>query len=56
MISLCWAAIWDMALVCSCLRLDPTDPIGRLLYNVLAMVAEFEADLIRVPTKTSAHN
>jgi DNA invertase Pin-like site-specific DNA recombinase len=26
---------------------DPTDPFGRLLFNVLAMVAEFEADLIR---------
>jgi len=25
---------------------DPTDPIGRLLFNVLAMVAGFEADLI----------
>ena len=25
---------------------DPTDPVGRLLFNVLAMVAEFEADLI----------
>jgi DNA invertase Pin-like site-specific DNA recombinase len=30
---------------------DPTDPIGRLLYNVLAMVAEFEADLIRLRTR-----
>src|SRR4051812_5070844 len=26
---------------------DPTDPVGRLLFNVLAMVAEFEADLVR---------
>jgi len=26
---------------------DPTDPVGRLLFNVLAMVAEFEADLAR---------
>lgn len=25
---------------------DPTDPVGRLLFNVLGMVAEFEADLI----------
>src|ERR1700720_4335917 len=24
---------------------DPTDPVGRLLVNVLAMIAEFEADL-----------
>ena len=24
---------------------DPTDPVGRLLFNVLAKVAEFEADL-----------
>src|SRR5665811_767797 len=29
---------------------DPTDPVGRLLFNVLAMVAEFEADLIRMRT------
>ena len=28
---------------------DPHDPVGRLLFNVLAMVAEFEADLIRLP-------
>lgn len=28
---------------------DPNDPVGRLLLNVLAMVAEFEADLIRAP-------
>ena len=26
---------------------DPTDPVGRLLFNVLAMVAESESDLIR---------
>lgn len=30
---------------------DPTDPIGRLLFNVLAMIAEFEADLIRMRTR-----
>jgi DNA invertase Pin-like site-specific DNA recombinase len=30
---------------------NPTDPVGRLLFNVLAMVAEFEADLIRLRTK-----
>jgi hypothetical protein len=24
------------------------DPVGRLLFNVLAMVAEFESDLIRL--------
>jgi len=29
---------------------DPTDPVGKLLFNVLAMVAEFEADLIRART------
>ena len=28
---------------------DPTDAVGRLLFNVLAMVAEFESDLIRRP-------
>lgn len=30
---------------------DPTDPIGKLLFNVLAMVAEFESDLIRARTR-----
>jgi len=30
---------------------DPTDPVGRLLFNVLAMVAEFEADLIKMRTR-----
>jgi DNA invertase Pin-like site-specific DNA recombinase len=32
---------------------DPTDPVGRLLFNVLEMVAEVEADLIRLRTKES---
>jgi DNA invertase Pin-like site-specific DNA recombinase len=30
---------------------DPTDLVGRLLFNVLGMVAEFEADLIRARTR-----
>ena len=30
---------------------DPLDPVGRLLFNVLAMVAEFESDLIRSRTR-----
>ncbi|NKG21786.1 recombinase family protein [Paeniglutamicibacter terrestris] len=30
---------------------DPTDPVGKLLFNVLAMVAEFESDLIRARTR-----
>jgi DNA invertase Pin-like site-specific DNA recombinase len=30
---------------------DPADPVGRLLFNVLAMVAEFESDLIRARTR-----
>jgi hypothetical protein len=30
---------------------DPTDPVGRLLFNVLVMVAEFESDLIRWRTR-----
>jgi DNA invertase Pin-like site-specific DNA recombinase len=29
---------------------DPADAVGRLLLNVLAMVAEFESDLIRLRT------
>jgi len=32
---------------------DPTDAVGRLLFNVLAMVAEFESDLIRLRTRES---
>jgi DNA invertase Pin-like site-specific DNA recombinase len=30
---------------------DPNDPVGRLLFNVLGMVAEFESDLLRVRTR-----
>lgn len=30
---------------------DPTDPMGKLLFNVLAMIAEFEADLISMRTR-----
>lgn len=30
---------------------DPTDPVGKLLFNVLAMVAEFERDLIAARTR-----
>ncbi|MBC7596694.1 MAG: recombinase family protein [Kineosporiaceae bacterium] len=30
---------------------DPNDPVGRLLFNVLAMVAEFESDLICARTR-----
>jgi DNA invertase Pin-like site-specific DNA recombinase len=30
---------------------DPTDPVGRLLFNMLAMIAEFESDLIRARTR-----
>ena len=30
---------------------DQRDPVGRLLFHVLAMVAEFEADLIRLRTR-----
>ncbi|WP_171041446.1 recombinase family protein [Sinomonas susongensis] len=30
---------------------DPSDPVGKLLFNVLGMVAEFETDLIRMRTR-----
>lgn len=30
---------------------DPTDPMGKLLFNVLAMIAEFETDLISMRTR-----
>ncbi len=32
---------------------DPNDPIGRLLFNVLAMIAEFESDPSRLPARTA---
>src|ERR1700712_4484470 len=30
---------------------DPNDAVGRLLFNVLAMIAESESDLIRLRTR-----
>ncbi len=30
---------------------DPTDPIGRLLFTTLSMIAEFEVDLARARTR-----
>jgi DNA invertase Pin-like site-specific DNA recombinase len=30
---------------------DPTDAVGQLPFNILGMVAEFEADLIRMRTR-----
>ncbi|HEY2297295.1 MAG TPA: recombinase family protein [Jatrophihabitans sp.] len=30
---------------------DPTDPVGKLLFGVLALVAEFERDLMRQRTR-----
>jgi Resolvase, N terminal domain len=30
---------------------DPNDPVGRLLFNVLAMIAEFDSDVIRMRTR-----
>ena len=30
---------------------DPTDPIGRLLFTVLSLIAEFEAALARARTR-----
>jgi len=30
---------------------DPRDPMGKLLFNVLAMIAEFERDLISMRTR-----
>ena len=30
---------------------DPNDPVGRLLFNVLGMIAEFESDLIGMPRR-----
>jgi DNA invertase Pin-like site-specific DNA recombinase len=30
---------------------DPVDPVGKLLFSCLAMVAEFESDLLRARTR-----
>lgn len=30
---------------------DPTDPMGKMFFNILATFAEFEADLIRLRTR-----
>src|SRR5215213_2454614 len=30
---------------------DPADPMGKLFFNVLAVFAEFEADLLRMRTR-----
>jgi DNA invertase Pin-like site-specific DNA recombinase len=30
---------------------DPTDPMGRMFFNILATFAEFESDLIRLHTR-----
>ena len=30
---------------------DPTDPVGRLLFNVMAIVAEFKSDLFKMLTQ-----
>ena len=30
---------------------DPSDPMGKMFFNVLATFAEFEADLIRMRTR-----
>lgn len=30
---------------------DPTDPLGKMFFNILATFAEFEADLIRMRTR-----
>src|SRR5262245_21517917 len=30
---------------------DPVDPMGKMFFNILATVAEFEADLIRMRTR-----
>lgn len=30
---------------------DPTDPMGKMFFNILATFAEFEADLVRIRTK-----
>lgn len=41
----------DIALQIGSTTYDPNDPNGKLLFNVLGMVAEFEADLISQRTR-----
>ncbi len=45
---------WEVKLsICGSVQ-DPTVPVGTLLFNVLAMVADFESDLIRACTRMLA--
>ncbi|WP_339705786.1 recombinase family protein [uncultured Sphingosinicella sp.] len=30
---------------------DPTDPMGKMFFNILATFAEFESDLIRLRSR-----
>jgi DNA invertase Pin-like site-specific DNA recombinase len=30
---------------------DPTDPMGKMIFNILATFAEFEVDLLRMRTR-----
>lgn len=30
---------------------DPTDPMGKMFFNILATFAEFEVDLLRMRTR-----
>ena len=44
-------AVNDVALSLGGTVYDPTDPVGKLMFTTLAMVAEFEADLISARTR-----
>jgi DNA invertase Pin-like site-specific DNA recombinase len=45
---------WVSVMLCSLLGAsvyDPTDPMGKMFFNILATFAEFEVDLIRMRTR-----
>jgi DNA invertase Pin-like site-specific DNA recombinase len=33
------------------MRFDPTDPMGKMFFNILATFAEFQVDLLRMRTR-----
>ena len=41
----------DVKLALGATTYDPTDPMGKMFFNILATFAEFESDLIRMRTR-----
>jgi len=41
----------DVKLALGALAYDPTDPMGKMFFNILAAFSEFKAALIHMPTR-----